>query len=73
MKCRPALALHRHVAQLIYIVGDADAGNGVATAGKQASGKAPKTGKASTAAAKKGSGKAASKDQRGIMSFFAKK
>lgn len=52
---------------------DADAGNGVAIAGKQAAAKPAKPGKPSTAAAKRASGKAASKDQRGIMSFFNKK
>lgn len=49
---------------------DADAGNGVANAGKPA---ATKTNKPSGPAAKRGGGKTAAKDQRGIMSFFAKK
>ena len=49
---------------------DADAGNGVAHAGKPA---AAKLTKASGPNAKRGASRAATKDQRGIMSFFAKK
>jgi len=49
---------------------DADAGNGVANAGKPA---AAKPNKPSGPAAKRGGSKTAAKDQRGIMSFFAKK
>lgn len=48
-------------------------GNGVANAGKPTAAKPSKPSKPVAAAAKKGSGKAAVKDQRGIMSFFAKK
>jgi len=51
-------------------VHDADAGNGVANAGKPA---AAKPSKPSGPAAKRGGSKTAAKDQRGIMSFFAKK
>lgn len=50
----------------------ADAGNGVATAGKPGTAKAAKPSKPTAAAAKRGS-KSAAKDQRGIMSFFGKK
>ena len=51
----------------------ADAGNGVAAAGKAGAAKAAKASKTAAASAKRGSGKSAAKDQRGIMSFFAKK
>ena len=49
---------------------DADAGNGVDNAGKPA---AAKPNKPSGPATKRGGSKTAAKDQRGIMSFFAKK
>lgn len=48
----------------------ADAGNGVAAAGKPG---AAKPSKPSTAATKRGASKSSAKDQRGIMSFFGKK
>lgn len=51
----------------------ADAGNGVAAAGKSGASKAMKPSKPAAAPAKRGSSKSAAKDQRGIMSFFAKK
>ena len=52
---------------------NADAGNGVATAGKAGIATAVKPSKPTAAAAKRGASKSASKDQRGIMSFFGKK
>ena len=51
----------------------ADAGNGVATAGKPGTAKAAKPSKPAAAAAKRGASKSAARDQRGIMSFFGKK
>ncbi|KAL3143752.1 hypothetical protein ABBQ32_003584 [Trebouxia sp. C0010 RCD-2024] len=48
-------------------------GNGVAAAGKSGASKAMKPSKPAAAPAKRGSSKSAAKDQRGIMSFFAKK
>ena len=51
----------------------ADAGNGVAAAGKPGAAKATKPSKPSAAATKRGASKSAAKDQRGIMSFFGKK
>lgn len=54
------------------MISSGDAGNGVAIAGKQTAGKPSKAAKPSAAAAKRASGKAAAKDQRGIMSFFGK-
>lgn len=48
-------------------------GNGVANAGKSAVVKSARASKAAAPAAKRGVSKAAAKDQRGIMSFFAKK
>lgn len=51
----------------------ADAGNGVATAGKPSTAKAAKPSKPTAAAAKRGASKSAANDQRGIMSFFGKK
>ena len=60
-------------APAVEVIAIGDAGNGVAIAGKQTAGKPTKAAKPSTAAAKRASGKAAAKDQRGIMSFFGKK
>ena len=51
----------------------ADAGNGVATAGKPGTAKGAKLSKPTAPAAKRGSSKSTAKDQRGIMSFFGKK
>lgn len=48
-------------------------GNGVAAAGKSGASKAVKPSKPAAASAKRGSSKSAAKDQRGILSFFAKK